>query len=414
MVKAFKFRLRPNRSQRRMLAACLSDHCDLYNAALEERRTAWSASRVPVRYTQQSAQLKAIRHDDSGGQGRWSFSSQQATLRRLNRAFEAFFRRIRGGQEPGYPRFRSRHRFDSVTWPKDGDGCKWIDGDSASDGISRVRLQGVGTVRVHRHRSIEGIVKTITVKREGPKWFLVLACETDAPGEQPKTGRATGIDMGVTHFATTADGEHIANIAPLKTNEGRLARAQRDLARYPKNRKREDRSTRHWQAARKVAKLHRKIAAQRRDYAHKTANALIERFDVIAVEKLNITGMTKAPAPRPDPERPGVWLPNGANAKAGLNKRILDAAWGQFIDILTVKAAWAGREVIAVDPRNTSRTCTECGHCDPDNRDREDFHCTACGYNDHADRVGAVNIASRAGLVLDGDGRPSTSEAPQL
>lgn len=413
--RAFKYRLRPTRPQRRMLEAMLADHCDLYNAALEERRTAWQKARVSVRYGDQSAQLKDLRHHDPDGQGRWSFSSQQDTLRRLNRAFEAFFRRVRLGQAPGFPRFRSVWRFDSVTWPKDGDGCRWLDGEDRSDGVTRLRLRGVGTVRVHRHRPVAGRVKTITVKREGPKWYAVLACEIEAPEEATKTGAATGIDMGVTHFATTAQGEHIANLGALEANEEALAAAQRDLARFLKRQTREDRSASHRQAARKVARAHRKIADQRRDYAHKTAKMLVEAFDVIAVEKLNIAGMTRAPAPRPDPDTPGGHLPNGRAVKAGLNKRILDAAWGQFIAILSAKAAWAGREVIAVDPTYTSQTCPECGHIDADNRDREVFRCIACGHVDHADRVGARNIASRAGLVLGGCGPesgPGTPEAP--
>ncbi|MFC4337647.1 RNA-guided endonuclease InsQ/TnpB family protein [Salininema proteolyticum] len=404
MRKAFKYRLRPTRPQRRMLEAMLTDHAELYNAALEERRTAWSKAGVSITYTQQSAQLKHIRRDDTEGQGRWSFSSQQATLRRLNRAFENFFRRVRQGQTPGFPRFRSRHRFDSVTWPSDGDGCKWIDGDTKNDGVSRVRLQGVGTVRVHRHRPTAGRIKTLTVKREGPKWYLVLSVETALPDEVEKTTQATGVDMGVTHFATTAQGEHVTNNRALENSEEKLASAQRALARYPRSRKGDDRSSRHRQAARKVAKLHRKVADTRRDYAHKTALELVRRFDVIAVEKLSIQNMTKAPAPKPDPGNPGQYLPNGAANKAVLNKRIVDAAWGQFIAILTAKAEWAGREVRTVDPRNTSRTCFECKHVDAASRDGEKFECTACGHTDHADVNAAKNIAYRAGLVLGGHG----------
>jgi len=198
VMKAFKFRLRPNRHQRRTLSAMLRDHCELYNAALEERRLAWSKARVSIQYGDQSAQLKDLRHADPEGQGRWSFSSQQATLRRLNRSFEGFFKRVREGRTPGYPRFKSIRRFDSVTWPSVGDGCKWIDGDAAADGITRLRLRGVGTIRVHRHRSVEGRIKTITAKREGQAWYVILTSEIVAESEPPKTGEVTG------HFETDA------------------------------------------------------------------------------------------------------------------------------------------------------------------------------------------------------------------
>ncbi|MFB9473564.1 hypothetical protein [Nonomuraea salmonea] len=124
---------------------------------------------MSVRYGDQSAELKHIRADDAGGQGRWSFSSQQATLRRLDKAFRAFFDRVKAGRTPGFPRFKGRGRFDSVEWPKDGDGCRW-DSQPEHPTATYVRLQGIGHVRVHQHRPVRGRVKTISVKREGSRW----------------------------------------------------------------------------------------------------------------------------------------------------------------------------------------------------------------------------------------------------
>jgi putative transposase len=149
----------------------------------------------------------------------------------------------------------------------------------------------------------------------------------------------------------------------------------------------------------KVAALHGKIRRQRLDHAHKTAVGLVRVHDVIAHEDLKIRNMSKAPAPKPDSENAGSFLPNGAAAKAGLNRSIADAGWGVFLTILHAKAESAGREVIAVDPRNTSRTCPECGHVSAENRPtQEKFHCVACGHTAHADTVGALNVL-RAGLV---------------
>src|SRR6266852_7227626 len=141
----------------------LRDHCSLYNGALQERRDAYRhPSRTSITYGMQSAQLKEIRAFDPEKQGRWSFSSQQATLRRLDKAMQAFFRRVKAGQKPGYPRFRGTGWFDTAEFPKDGDGCRW---DSAPhDSVTRVRFQGVGHVRVHRHRLVAGAVKTVSVK----------------------------------------------------------------------------------------------------------------------------------------------------------------------------------------------------------------------------------------------------------
>ncbi|WP_433463865.1 RNA-guided endonuclease InsQ/TnpB family protein [Spirillospora sp. CA-128828] len=301
----------------------LADHCTLYNAALQERRDAYAhASKTRVRYGDQSGQLKDIRAFDPDGQGRWSFSSQQATLRRLNRAFEAFFRRVKTGDKPGYPRFRSRHRFDTVEFPKDGDGCKW---DSTPlDRQTRVRLQGVGHVRVHQYRPVQGRVKTISIKREGSRWFVILSCDEVPAVPLPAAGREIGVDLGVTHFATTSEGVHIANPRHLRTAEDKLTAAQRALATFP--RKARKRTNKHRQAARKVAGIHAKIRRQRLDFAHKAAGFLIRDADRIAHEALRVANMVHRPKPRQTDD--GTFEPNGAAAKAGLNKSIMDAGWG--------------------------------------------------------------------------------------
>ena len=380
------------------MSEMLRDHCSLYNGALQERRDAYRhSSKTSIAYGQQSAQLKAIRTFDPERQGRWSFSSQQATLRRLNKAFAAFFRRVKAGQTPGYPRFKGVGHFDTVEFPKDGDGCRWD--STPHDAQTRVRLQGVGHVRVHQHRPVRGRVKTVSVKREGKHWYVVLVCD-DVPADPLcATGSFVGIDMGVTHFLTTSNGEHVDNPCFLDASTEELARAQQHLATFPKRTKR--RTKAHRAAARKVAKLHAKIRRQRLDHHHKAANALVAEHDVIAHEKLNTAGMTKSPAPKPDPERPGSFLPNGAAAKAELNRSILDAGWGLFFGILANKAESAGRRLIPVDARNTSRTCPECGHVAKENRvTQAKFECTACGVVANADHVGALNVLRRAGLVL--------------
>jgi putative transposase len=397
--RSFKFLLRPTVGQAQALTVMLADHCTLYNAALQERREAYRhPSKTTVTYGDQSAQLKEIRAFDPD-QARWSFSCQQATLRRLDKAMQAFFRRVKTGQRPGYPRFRGRSWFDTVEFPRDGDGCRWD--STPHDPLTRVRLQGIGHVRVHQHRPVKGRVKTISVKREGTRWYVVLACD-DVPAEPlPATGRVCGIDMGVTHFLTTSEGHHHANPRNGKQNADALAQAQRALKTFGKVR-RNQRTGKHRAAVAKVAKLHRKAARQRLDHAHKTALNLVRTYDVIAHEQLRIANMVRAPKPKPDPEQPGVFLPNGAAAKAGLNHSILDAGWGVFLGILTHKAESAGRVLIPVDPANTSRTCPRptCGHVAKENRNGQRFACVTCGHLDHADRVGAWNVAVRAGLVL--------------
>ncbi|MFK4105810.1 RNA-guided endonuclease InsQ/TnpB family protein [Streptomyces sp. NPDC019531] len=398
MIRAYKFLLRPTSRQSAALGEMLRDHCSLYNGALQERRDAYRhTSKTTVRYGDQSVQLKEIRTFDPERQGRWSFSSQQATLRRLDKAFAAFFRRVKAGQTPGYPRFKGIGHFDTVVFPKDGDGCRWD--STPHDPATRVRLQGIGHIRVHQHRPVRGRVKAISIKREGNRWYVVLSCD-DVPAEPlADTGAVVGIDMGVTHFLTTSDGEHITNPRFLEAAADELAEAQRHLATFPQRTRR--RTKAHRAAARRVAKLYAKTRRQRLDHAHKSALTLVRDHDIIAHERPNTAGMTRTPAPKPDPDNDGAFLPNGAAAKTGLNRSILDAGWGVFLAILTNKAESAGRSVIAVDPRNTSRTCPSCGHTAKENRTTQaKFQCTACGFAANADHVGATNILNRAGLAL--------------
>jgi putative transposase len=397
MIRAYKFLMRPTVRQEQALGEMLRDHCSLYNGALQERRDAYRhPSKTSIKYGVQSAQLKDIRAFDPERQGRWSFSSQQATLRRLDKAFAAFFRRITSGDTPGYPRFRGANWFDTVDFPKDGDGCRWD--STPHDPVTRVRFQGVGHVRVNQHRPVAGRVKTVSVKRESRKWFVVLTAEQDQPEPLPATGSVVGIDLGIASFLADSGGGFVPNPRHGRTAAAKLETAQRALSRFPRVR-RDKRTGNHQRAVDKVAGLHRKVRRRRLDHAHKTALGLVRVHDFIAHEDLRIRNMSRAVAPKPDPDRAGAFLPNGAAAKAGLNRSIADAGWGVFLTILHAKAESAGREVIAVDPRNTSRTCPECGHVSAENRPtQEKFHCVACGHTAHADTVGALNVL-RAGLV---------------
>ncbi|WP_030691748.1 RNA-guided endonuclease TnpB family protein [Streptomyces globisporus] len=397
MIRAYKFLMRPTMGQRATLTAMLRDHCSLYNGALQERRDAYRhVSKTSVTYGQQSVQLKEIRAFDPERQGCWSFSSQQATLRRLDKAFAAFFRRVKAGETPGYPRFRGVNWFDTVDFPKDGDGCRWD--STPHDPVTRVRFQGVGHVKVNQHRPVVGKVKTVSVKHEGKHWYVVLTAEQAQPEPLPLSGSVVGIDLGIANFLTTSHGRFVPNPRHGRKAVAKLETAQQALARFPRVR-RDKRTGKHRRAVECVAGLHRKAHRQRLDHAHKTAHDLVREHDFIAYEDLKIRNMSKAPKPEPDPGTPGSFLPNGATAKAGLNRSINDAGWGVFLTILRAKAESAGREVIAVDPRNTSRTCPECGHVAKENRPtQEKFHCQSCGHRAHADTVGALNVL-RAGLV---------------
>ena len=370
------------------LAACVEAHRELYNAALQERRDAWSHSKTRIYYGDQSGQLTEIR-SARPDQAVWSFSSQQATLRRLNEAFAGFFRRVKTGQKAGYPRFKGAARFDSVEWPKNGDGARWLPEQR------RVYLQGVGQVKVHLHRPVVGRVKTIQVKRQGRRWMLVLSCDDVPTNPLPAAGRQAGIDVGIASFATTSDGEHIDNPRWGRAAADKLAAAQQRLQRAQRRSKNRD----HKRET--VAARHRKIANQRKDFQHKQARGLVTRYDVLVVEDLQIANMLRRAKPVPDPDNPGQFLPNGAAAKGGLSRSISDAGWGQFVSILRAKAEDAGRTFIEVDPRHTSDRCEACGYAAPENRvTQAQFVCQACCHGPtQADEHAARNLL-RAGLAL--------------
>jgi putative transposase len=316
----------------------------------------------------------------------WSFSSQQATLRRLNRAFAAFFRRVHAGEVPGYPRFKSAHRFDSVEWPKDGDGCRW------HPDTHRVYLQGIGQLKVTVHCQVQGRVKTIQVHRQGRHWMLVLFCDDVPTRPLDPTRAAVGIDLGIASFATTSDGEHLPNPC-FERAAARLATTQRVLARKQRG------SNNRMKARETVAARHRKLANQRRNFHHQVARALVARYDLLVIEDLKVRNLVRRPAPRLDPDQPGRFLPNRAAAKTGLHRSIHDVGWAQFLLILRAKAEEAGRVVIDVNARHTSDRCEACGYTAKENRvSQVVFSCRGCGHAADADEHAARNIL-RAGLA---------------
>jgi putative transposase len=385
--RAYKFRAYPTRPQQARASRVLADHCDLYNAALEERREAWRMRKASISYGAQSGQLKEIRRADPTGQGRHSFTAQQQTLRRLGVVFQGFYDRCHTGRGPGYPRFKSRSRFDQVMFVN-GDGAKW---NPAVGGgrDARASFQAVGAVKVHQHRPVRGTVKTLQLKREHRRWYVIIVTDSD-PVPRPATSCEIGVDMGVARFLTTSDGEIIPNPGFLAASAQRIGSLQRRKAHSRQgsgNRKR---------LRRQLAREWRKVRNRRRDFHHKTARAIVDTCDAIALERLRTSNMTRRPKPKPDPGRPGTYLPNGAAAKAGLNKAVLDAGWAQFIGILTGKAEEAGRRVILVNPAGTSIGCHQCGRrC---TRPRQDtVICPVHGPMD-ADVNGARNVYARAGL----------------
>jgi putative transposase len=393
--RAYKLRAYPTQPQEGRAVRLLADHCDLYNAALQERREAWRMRHVRVSYGDQSAQLKEIRAADPEGYGRHSFTAQQQTLRRLNATFGAFFNGVRyakGKQRRvGYPRFKPYQRFDQVLFVA-GDGARWEPADGGRGGRwAHATFQAVGRIKVNQHRQVVGRVKTLQVKREGRRWYVVVVTETEAVS-LPPTGRSVGVDVGVARFLTTSDGEIVANPRFLDAAQRRIIDLQRRKARARPG------SGNCRRVRRALAKEWRRVRNQRRDFHHKTARGLVDTCDGLALEDLRVAAMTTSAAGTV--EKPG----HNVAAKAGLNRSILDAGWSQFMRILAAKAESAGRRVVLVSPASTSIDCHICGaRCTRPRRDT--VICPVHGGLD-ADLNGARNIAARAGL---GSGQASAA-----
>jgi putative transposase len=354
--KAYVYCLYPTREQRLLLQQQLDVAREVYNACLEERREAYRMCGVRLTYYSQANQLKGIRRDRPD-MAAVNFSMLQAVCRRSQRSFENFFRRVAAGHDPGYPRFKSRSRWDSITFPTYGDGCKLK--------ADRLYIQGVGTLKVKLHRPVTGTIKTVTLKRPCGKWYMVLTCDIEVT-PLPATGQDAGIDLGLIDFLVTDTGEAVPNPRPLREAEERLATAQRALQRKTKG------SHRRAKQRRRFARQCQRVANVRKDFHHKTARALVRANDTIYHEDLAVRNIVQNHC---------------------LAWSIHDAAWSQFIAILATKAEEAGRTVIAVNPRGTSQACV-CGAGVPKDLSERWHQCPRCHLSLPRDQVSAMIIKS--------------------
>jgi putative transposase len=343
-----------------LLEQTLETRRRLYNRALAERKTAWDERQESVSYGQQSAHLKDERTTNPY-LAHTNFSSCQATLRRLDRAFQTFFRRLKAGEAPGYPRFKGANRFDTVEFPAYGDGCKL--------GGALAYFQDVGHVKIKLHRPVEGGIKTISFKREADGWHVVFSCELPAAEIAPSPLPATGIDLGLKVFLVTADGREIAPPRYYRKAQAALRRSQRAVARKQKG------SNRRKKAVQNLAKQHLHVANQRRNFHHQVARQLVSDFGMIAHEALNIQGI----------------------ARSRLAKSTHDVGWGSFLGILHSKAEGAGVQVMVVAPKDTTQQCSACGELPETPEQRKTLsdrvhRCSSCGYTADRDQNAAQNI----------------------
>lgn len=370
MILSYRYRIEPNRTQVAALDAMLGDFCQLYNAALEHRIRAYEKG-VSIRANEQITNLPIIRRD-LPHIGRWSATAEQQVMRKLDKAFQAFFGRIKRGDKPGFPRFRARDRYHAADF-RVGDGMT-----IRKNG--KLTFVGVpGEIRVRWHRDMPSRPKSMILSRNAGKWYAIFHVEVASV--ERASPDSVGIDLGLTSFAALSTGETIERQRVTKRNARKLRRLQRALARS----RRGSRTRRKRRAA--VARHQAYIAASRRDFLHKESRKLVNRFGRIAVENLNIKGL----------------------ARGMLAKDVHDASWAQFVSMVRYKAESAGCEVVEVDPRGTSQTCPECGTVAKKTLAERTHRCD-CGCSLDRDVAAAIVVHQRAFGFRPGAGLGSLSQ----
>jgi len=362
-ILVYKYRLYPTLSQEKALYCILRICRYWYNMCLSERKLAWELEQRQVSKGEQEKTSilyrKAFRCAD-----RVFSQTLQSVCDDLDKTFAAFFRRVKAGETPGYPRFKSANRFHSFEFKQFGAGAR-LDG-------KRLKLYGIGRVRVRWHRELLGKVKKVRIVERAGKWYACFTVEQADPLPLPVTGQSVGIDVGISALLATSDGAKVDNPQWYRASQIDLRLAQRSLARKVKGGKNRRK------ALRRVQRLHEHVANTRHDFLNKQVYALVIRYDRIAVEDLRITNMVRNPH---------------------LAKSILDSGWGYFKEKLASKAVNAGRAVVFVNPAYTSSTCSTCKRDFPDFSLSTRWVACVCGLALDRDHNAAINILKRAGWV---------------
>lgn len=361
MFRIFKYRLWTTPDQERELSIQLETHRRLWNAALEQRKAAWEAEKRTISRIDQEKWF-ATEKKSNAFYARINAHSAYATLKRLDLAFAAFFRRVKAGKTPGYPRFKARDRFHSFTFKACGGGTKLTG--------SRLYVQHVGTIRAKLHRPVEGRIKTTTIKREAGKWYVSFACDLGDVKVEPSTLPPVGIDVGLESFLTTSEGEKVDNPRYLKHDLPELRRKGRAIARKKRG------GTNRRKAVSRLARIHAKVSNLRKEHHHKIALSLVRRYGLIAVEGLSVVGMLRS---------------------GRISRAIADAGWSGFIGVLKCKAESAGASVVEVNPCGTSQECSGCGEVVKKELKVRRHRCPHCHLDIDRDHNAAINILARAG-----------------
>jgi len=355
-------RLYPSKTQAKSLESMRITCQRFYNDCLAERKSAYEERQETISKFEQLRKVKDVKASNPGAKKVHSHVLQTAVAD-LDKAFRAFFRRVKAGETAGYPRFKGRNRFKSFGFKEYGNGFK-IDG-------RRLKLFGIGRVAVRWHRPIEGIIKTVRIVKKAGDWYACFACVVEAK-PLAVTGKEIGVDVGINSLLTTSEGEHRENPRWYRTEQKKLRVLQRRVSR------RKLKGSNRRKAVLMLQRQHERISNRRKDFINKLAYSLIQRYDKIVLENLKITNMVK---------------------NRHLAKSILDAGWGYLVQHLTNRAASAGREVDLVNPADTSKTCSGCGVIFESLTLTDRWVQCDCGLSKDRDENAAINILKRGGQL---------------
>jgi putative transposase len=380
MRMAYKYRLFPTSTQRQALENALELCRWVYNQTLAMRKNAWEQEQRSVSYLETKRMLPIWKAEKPVLLEVHSQVLQNVT-ERVDLAFKAFFRRVKAKEEdPGYPRFKGKGWYDSLTYPQYGNGVR-LHGD-------KLVLSKIGAVEIGLHRQPQGTVKTVVLRRDTVgNWYACLSCEVERQVLDPSP-HVVGVDVGLTWFATFSTSEQIQNPRFFRQDEHDLAKAQRKLQAAKG-------TPDYWPRKRVIHHIHKRIANRRNDFAHKLSRRLVNEYQVIVFEDLDIQAMQ-------------------AKNGTGVNKSIGDVAWHQFVQFTVYKAASAGRACVLIDPRNTTKACSACGALVPKSGcplGAERVHaCPKCDLVLDRDHNAALNILARGLACI----RTQSVEAHQL
>jgi putative transposase len=377
-LQAFKFELMPDGEQQRDMRRFAGSCRFAYNKALAVQKENHEAGNKFIGYVPMAANLPIWKRE-TGQEWLKDAPSQalQHALKDLERAYKNFF-----AKRADFPRFKRKGSGDSFRYPEP----KQIKLDQAN---RRIFLPKLGWLRYRNSRDVLGEVRNATVSQAGGKWFVSIQTEREIEQPLPAATSAIGIDVGIARFATMSDESYIAPLNSFKKHQQRLARYQRRMSRKVK-------FSNNWKKAKaKVQKIHTGIANARKDFLHKTTTTISQNHALVCIEDLQVRNMSKSS--KGSDEQHGKMV----KQKSGLNRAILDQGWGEFRRQLDYKVAWNGGTLLAVPPHNTSRACPCCAHVSKDNRQTQaKFLCVDCGYENHADVVGAINVLERGYRLL--------------